>query len=167
MARRVRLPLKPPSGSAGGTIPPTQACGVQGGQGETEPGAGEHKGRLSDLADDVLEGRTDKGVAAVASQVLNVYLRAVLVELKVREVEDLEERISALEADKTQRRRGGEPETTVGKLRGHPAAGCVRSGGGGARESPVSSGPSIEPLSLWEAARTGHERTLERPVQRR
>jgi hypothetical protein len=47
------------------------------------------KQRLSDLADDVLEGRQDKGVAAVASQVLNVYLRAVSVELKAREQEEL------------------------------------------------------------------------------
>ena len=43
------------------------------------------KQRLSDLADDVLEGNVERGVAAVASQVLNVYLRAVSVELKARE----------------------------------------------------------------------------------
>jgi hypothetical protein len=55
------------------------------------------KEKLSDLADDVLEGRTDKGVAAVASQVLNVYLRAVSVELKVKEVTELEERLEELE----------------------------------------------------------------------
>ena len=55
------------------------------------------KGRLSDLATDVLEGRQDKGVAAVASQVLNVYLRAVSVELKVQEQRDLLERLEALE----------------------------------------------------------------------
>ena len=55
------------------------------------------KTRLSDLADDVLEGRQDKGVAAVASQVLNVYLRAVSVELKVREQTELIERLEALE----------------------------------------------------------------------
>jgi hypothetical protein len=55
------------------------------------------KQRLSDLADDVLEGRQDKGVAAVASQVLNVYLRAVSVELKVREQQELIERLEALE----------------------------------------------------------------------
>ncbi len=55
------------------------------------------KRRLSDLADDVLEGRQDKGVAAVASQVLNVYLRAVSVELKVREQDELVERLEALE----------------------------------------------------------------------
>ncbi len=56
----------------------------------------EVKRRLSTLADDVLEGRQDKGVAAVASQVLNVYLQAVSVELKARELE-LEARIEALE----------------------------------------------------------------------
>ncbi len=56
------------------------------------------KQRLSGLADDVLEGRRDKGVAAVASQVLNVYLRAVSVELKAKEQQDLIERLEALEA---------------------------------------------------------------------
>jgi hypothetical protein len=56
------------------------------------------KQRLSDLADDVLEGRQDKGVAAVASQVLNVYLRAVSVELKAKEQAELIERLEALEA---------------------------------------------------------------------
>ena len=56
------------------------------------------KQRLSDLADDVLEEKVDKGVAAVASQVLNVYLRAVSVELKAREQLELVERLEALEA---------------------------------------------------------------------
>jgi hypothetical protein len=55
------------------------------------------KQRLSDLADDVLEEKVDKGVAAVASQVLNVYLRAVSVELKAREQLELTERLEALE----------------------------------------------------------------------
>jgi hypothetical protein len=55
------------------------------------------KQRLSELADDVLEGRQDKGVATVASQVLNVYLRAVSVELKAREQMELIERLEALE----------------------------------------------------------------------
>jgi hypothetical protein len=55
------------------------------------------KQRLSDLADAVLEGSVDKGVAAVASQVLNVYLRAVSVELKAREQLELIERLEALE----------------------------------------------------------------------
>jgi hypothetical protein len=55
------------------------------------------KQRLSDLADDVLADKVDKGVAAVASQVLNVYLRAVSVELKAREQLELIERLEALE----------------------------------------------------------------------
>jgi hypothetical protein len=55
------------------------------------------KTRLSKLADDVLEGRVDRGVGAVASQILNVYLRAISVETKLKEVEELEERIYALE----------------------------------------------------------------------
>jgi len=55
------------------------------------------KQRLSDLADEVLEERVDRGVAAVVSQVLNVYLRAVSVELKAREQEELIGRLEALE----------------------------------------------------------------------
>jgi hypothetical protein len=55
------------------------------------------KQRLSDLADDVLEGRQDKGIGAVVSQILNVYLRAVSVELKAREQLELVERLEALE----------------------------------------------------------------------
>jgi len=55
------------------------------------------KERLSELADDVLEGRQDKGVAAVASQVLNVYLRAIEIERKIREADEIEDRISRLE----------------------------------------------------------------------
>jgi hypothetical protein len=61
------------------------------------------KSRLSDLADDVLEGKVDKGTAAVTSQVLNVYLRAVSVELKVKETEELEERLERLEGALEQR----------------------------------------------------------------
>ncbi len=55
------------------------------------------KQRLSDLADDVLEGRTEKGTGAVVSQILNVYLRAIATELKVKEVEELERRLEELE----------------------------------------------------------------------
>jgi hypothetical protein len=55
------------------------------------------KARLSDLADDVLEEKVDKGAAAVAGQLLNTYLRAVSVELKVREAQDLERRMEELE----------------------------------------------------------------------
>jgi hypothetical protein len=66
------------------------------------------KGRLSDLADDVLEGSVERGTAAVASQVLNVYLRAVSVELKAREQLELIERLEALEEalERNNERRG-------------------------------------------------------------
>jgi flagellar motility protein MotE (MotC chaperone) len=59
------------------------------------------KQRLSDLADDVLEAKVDKGVAAVASQILNVYLRSIELERKIRETDELEERIRRLEEGKT------------------------------------------------------------------
>jgi hypothetical protein len=73
--------------------------GKRGGRGRPQAELGDIKRRLSDLADDVLAGEVDKGVAAVASQILNVYLRAVSVELSVREQLELVERLEALERD--------------------------------------------------------------------
>ncbi len=55
------------------------------------------KQRLSDLADDVLEGTTDRQDAAVVGQLLNTVIRAVSVELKAREQLELIERLEALE----------------------------------------------------------------------
>jgi len=71
--------------------------GKRGGRGRPQGELAGIKGRLSDLADAVLEERIDKGVGAVASQVLNVYLRAVAVELKAREQLEVVERLEALE----------------------------------------------------------------------
>jgi hypothetical protein len=71
--------------------------GRRGGRGRTQAELSDIKRRLSDLADDVLEGRQDKGVAAVASQVLNVYLRAISVETKLKEQFELIERLETLE----------------------------------------------------------------------
>ncbi len=56
------------------------------------------KARLSRLADDVLAGNVDRGNAAVAAQIYNVVLRAVSVELKVREIEDIGRRLEELES---------------------------------------------------------------------
>jgi hypothetical protein len=56
------------------------------------------KRRLSELADNVLAGTVDRGDGAVVSQVLNVYLRAITTELKVKETVELEERLERLEA---------------------------------------------------------------------
>jgi hypothetical protein len=73
--------------------------GKRAGRGRPQVELANIKQRLSDLADDVLAGEVDKGVAAVASQVLNVYLRAVSVELKAREQLELVERLTTLEED--------------------------------------------------------------------
>ena len=62
------------------------------------------KQRLSDLADDVLADKVDKGVAAVAGQLLNTYIRAVSVELKAKEQLELTERLEALEEALEQRK---------------------------------------------------------------
>jgi hypothetical protein len=55
------------------------------------------KKRLRELADDVMAGRADRGDAAVAGQLLGTYIRALTVEIKLKEVLDLEERIERLE----------------------------------------------------------------------
>src|SRR5215217_7957776 len=59
--------------------------GKRAGRGRPQAELSDIKRRLSDLADDVLEGRQDRAVAAVASQVLNVLLRAISVETKLKE----------------------------------------------------------------------------------
>jgi hypothetical protein len=65
------------------------------------------KRRLSDLANDVLEGRVERGDGAVVSQILNVYLRAISVEMKVREQQELTERLESLEEALEHKREGG------------------------------------------------------------
>ena len=72
--------------------------GHRGGRGRPQAELVTIKQRLSELADDVLEEKVDRGVGAVVSQILNVYLRAVSVELKVKEQQELIERLEALEA---------------------------------------------------------------------
>lgn len=81
--------------------------GKRGGRGRPMAELTNIKARLSDLAEHVLNGDVDKGVASVASQVLNVYLRAVSVELKVKEVTELEERLEELEASLERQNREG------------------------------------------------------------
>ena len=71
--------------------------GKRGGRGRPQAELSDVKRRLSDLVNDVLEGRTDRGDAAVAGQLLNTYIRAVGVELKVREQIELVKRLAALE----------------------------------------------------------------------
>ena len=65
------------------------------------------RGRLSDLADDVLEGRVDRADAAVAGQLLGTVVRAIGTELKVREQADLIERLEELERLLESKKGGG------------------------------------------------------------
>jgi hypothetical protein len=81
--------------------------GKRGGRGRPQAELSDIKRRLSVLADDVLEGRQDKGVAAVASQVLNVLLRAISVETKLKEQFELVERLESLEEGLEQSRGRG------------------------------------------------------------
>ncbi len=87
--------------------------GKRGGRGRPTSELSEIKSRLSDLATDVLEGKVAQGRAAVAGQLLNTYLRAVSVELKVREELELVARLDALEA-----RIGGEPPGNLARTKG-------------------------------------------------
>ncbi len=56
------------------------------------------KKQLEVLADDVLEGRVERGVAVVVNQILNTRARLIEIERKVKETEELEERLARLEA---------------------------------------------------------------------
>jgi hypothetical protein len=55
------------------------------------------KERLSTLADAVLKGSVHRADGAVVAQILNVYLRATGMELKIKETEELEKRLEELE----------------------------------------------------------------------
>jgi hypothetical protein len=63
------------------------------------------KRELEDLAAGVLDGSIDRGKGAVVNQILNTRLRAIELERKIKETEELEERIEALE--QSQEQRGG------------------------------------------------------------
>src|ERR671916_2713975 len=63
-------------------------------------GAGELpalKKQLRDLAADVLEGKVDRGAAAVVNQILNTIIRAIEQERKNFETGELAERLEAME----------------------------------------------------------------------
>jgi hypothetical protein len=69
----------------------------KGGKGGGSRGIRDLKRRISDVVDAVLEGSQDRGRAAVAIQGFNA-LRGVLeLERKIKEADDLEARIEALE----------------------------------------------------------------------
>jgi hypothetical protein len=53
--------------------------------------------QLEDLASDALEGNVERGVAAVVNQIVNMRVRLLEVERKIKETEELETRLEALE----------------------------------------------------------------------
>jgi hypothetical protein len=55
------------------------------------------KKQLRDLASDVLDGSVDRGAAAVVNQILNTVIRAIEQERKMRELEEMAQRLEALE----------------------------------------------------------------------
>jgi hypothetical protein len=55
------------------------------------------KKQVKDLAADVLCGKVEKGRAAVANQLYNTLIRAIEQERKMRALEELEERLEAVE----------------------------------------------------------------------
>jgi hypothetical protein len=55
------------------------------------------KKQLEDLARDVLAGTVDRGNAVVVNQILNTRARLIEIERKIREAEEIEARIDALE----------------------------------------------------------------------
>jgi hypothetical protein len=59
------------------------------------------KAQLEDLARGVLGGEVETARAAVANQIINTRLRAIDLERKVRETEDFEERLAALEREES------------------------------------------------------------------
>ena len=67
--------------------------------GRSKPGReiAEIRGQLRQLYADVLSGQADRGAAAVAAQVANVRLRALELQRKILETQELEERVEEME----------------------------------------------------------------------
>jgi hypothetical protein len=65
------------------------------------------KALLSDLAERVLAGEVETGRAAVANQLVNTRLRALEIERKIRESDEMEARIEELERATEGRQKGG------------------------------------------------------------
>jgi hypothetical protein len=64
------------------------------------------KKQLKDLAADVLSGKVARGDAIAVNQILNTRARLIELERKIREQEELEARLEALEDVLSQRRTG-------------------------------------------------------------
>ncbi len=77
---------------------------ARGGKAKAGGEIGRVKARLQALADMVEEGQMDRADAAVCGQIWNVYLGALRTELKIREQEELEQRLEEVEEILRQRK---------------------------------------------------------------
>src|SRR5215210_1934068 len=80
--------------------------GKRGGRGRPQHEMGAIKTLLEDLTERVLSGDLETSRGVVSNQLINTRLRAIEVERRVREAEEIEARITALE-DLAGRRKGG------------------------------------------------------------
>ena len=72
--------------------------GKRGGRGRPQAELTEVKDRIRSMVEDVRNGAMDRADAAVCGQLYNTLIRALSLELKVRETEELERRLEELEA---------------------------------------------------------------------
>ncbi len=79
---------------------------VRGGKAKANREIRDLKDQLATLAEGVLAGHVDRGDAAVVNQIINTRARLVEIERKVKETEELEARLEALERDAGQRKGG-------------------------------------------------------------
>jgi len=78
----------------------------RGGRGRGGSELADLKKQIKDLAADVLDGKADRGRAAVANQLYNTLVRAIEQERKLRELGEMAERLEALEEVLKGRRTG-------------------------------------------------------------
>jgi hypothetical protein len=72
--------------------------GKRGGRGRPRVEVTNVKTQLQELADAVRDNEINRADAAVVSQILNVLLRAITIEVQLREQEEFAQRLEALEA---------------------------------------------------------------------
>jgi hypothetical protein len=69
----------------------------KGGRGKGSGELSDLKKQVKDLVADVLDGKVERGQAAVANQLYNTLIRAIEQERKLRELEELAQRLEAME----------------------------------------------------------------------
>jgi septal ring factor EnvC (AmiA/AmiB activator) len=78
----------------------------RGGRSKANAEVAELKAQLRKLAADVLSGEVERGAGAVVNQIINTQARLLELERKIKETEELEARLEALEVVLKTRRNG-------------------------------------------------------------